>query len=111
MTEPKRSKLTDPPEHCIPGMGLGSGKPAPKPHTDPLFFASPAKLESVIADSMLQKLKRETAANLAAGNLRLVGQVLGLTPAELADVAALVAGHFAREAGAAGDVDGNAPPG
>lgn len=111
MSEPKRSKLTDPPEHCIPGMGLGAGKPAPGPHADPLFFASPVKLQSVIADAMLEKLKQETAVNLMAGHARLVAQVLGMTPGHMADAVRITGELLAREVAAPPAVDGNAPPG
>lgn len=82
-------------------LRIGGPKPDGTRNSDPLFFDAKEPIKSVIADATMRRLKRETAVNLVAGHMELIRQVLGLEPADLVDVASLVAGHFARLSGAA----------
>ena len=97
------------------GVKAKLGRPPGDPRTarpgDPLFYDGPAPVMSVIADAKLTALKFDTAVTLIVGHVRLLAQVLGLTPGSLGDIVAEAGRIFDSEESLPPAVDPTAPPG
>lgn len=77
------SKLTDPPEHCTPSIGLGAltGQveiAEPKPPAHQCTSEARKRFLATMAKKVERDLSIQVAVNLMHGHMQLIGAVLGL---------------------------------